>query len=135
MDAAQAKAHFEQCMQTPWFDARPAEVKALYIAYPPWKLYTNPDGTCARRVLGVCEYTMPDGKTELRLEVVTCMLGYVNRVIGGVQARGRCGRRQLRRERDYPNKVTTDSPGLPVSRSRGLDELFRAHWLSVTFVN
>jgi len=78
-----ARDVWEFATTSDWFEQRPEKVKELYAKYPSWKFYTDPSGTCARRVLGVEEYKSQEGGYELRLKVVTCMFGWVNDVVGG----------------------------------------------------
>jgi len=76
---------WSKIMTTDWFLERPKDVQELYIKYPPWKFYTNQDGTIARRIYGISEYTNKETNTsELRLEVASGMMMMTNLVVGGV---------------------------------------------------
>lgn len=64
------------------------EHRAIYEAYPMWGFYTNHEGSCPRRIYGVC--TVIDTNTGERvpsLHAVTAHLFWNNDVVGGVAAR------------------------------------------------
>jgi hypothetical protein len=59
----------------------------IYDAYPMWKFCRDRTSGLQRRIYGVLLYgDKNDGKQRAGLHVATCMLGWINLVVGGMDA-------------------------------------------------
>lgn len=66
-------------MESEWFKEKPENVRKLYEKYPPWRFYTNKEGTIPYRVYGVGE--CDDG--TLVLETASGKMMMTNLTVGG----------------------------------------------------
>ena len=66
-------------------DTLSAECRAIYEQYPLWAFYEDGQGGLPRRAFGVFVQESESGEKTQSLHMITAHIGWVNKVIGGVE--------------------------------------------------